>query len=64
MNDLRRVPVITPNGKKIILVIDGNYIDGAEKDFICELIPIDAIVAVEDCPDDVIPLTYAGWKPE
>lgn len=64
MNDLRRVPVIAPSGKKLILVINGSFIDGMEDGFVREAIPIDAVVAVEECPDDIHPGISLGWKPE
>lgn len=64
MTELRRVPVVAPNGKHIVLVVDGNYFEGMDGDFLIENIPIEAIVAVEVCPEDVTPVAAAGWKPE
>lgn len=61
---LRRIPVVAADGKKIILVIKGIYPDGIDGEFIKESIPVDSIVAIEECPDDVVPRATFGWKPE
>jgi hypothetical protein len=62
----RRLPVVTPSGKKLILVLEDVVGDASmEEDgqYIRETISVDSIVAVEECPDDVIPTTAMGWDP-
>lgn len=65
-DDYRRLPVVTPTGKRLILVLEGDVGDASmEEDgqYIRENISVDSIVAVEECPDDVIPTTAMGWDP-
>lgn len=64
MTDLRRLPVISPTGKRLILVVNGSFFTGMEGgEFLREDIPVEAIIAVEECPDDIQPTITMGWNP-
>lgn len=63
LDNLRRVAVVSPKGS-LILVIDGTYVTGVRDGFVEEIIPTEAIIAIEECPQDVTPLAILGEKPE
>lgn len=65
MSLIRRVPVVAPNGGKLVLVISGVGDSVLEEDgqYMRESIPLSAIVAVEECPEDVTPAIAMGWDP-
>jgi hypothetical protein len=54
---------VSPSGKRLILVVNGSFFEGVGDDFLEEHIPVEAIVAVEECPDNIIPTVTMGWNP-
>jgi hypothetical protein len=59
---LRRIPVVAPNGTMLVLVVEGSYFTGVEGNEVIEEVPIDAIVAIEEAPDNAVPMATFGWK--
>lgn len=63
MINLRRVPVIAPNGYKFILVVNGIFIDAMEDGSISEIVPEGSIVAIEECDQDLETFSYYSFNP-
>lgn len=64
MLDLRRIPVVAPNGYKFVLVVNGLFMDAMENGTISEHVPEGAIVAFEECDQDIDTHTYYAHNPK